>query len=148
LNLIFAYVINIRLFAHFLIRRIADFHFSFNIRIKPRFITVAYCNCKFVEVIDIDKTISDHKATQLYLRIPDVIHKSYQRLVWIYKKGDVVKFNNLISQFDWYKLLSNCKIYNCIISLRTCFFSCNKSTFRSPVTTTCWVKLNDYSIEC
>jgi hypothetical protein len=26
--------------------------------------------------------------------------------------------------------------------------SCNKSTFRSPVTTTCWVKLNDCSIEC
>jgi hypothetical protein len=96
------------------------------------------CDCRFVEVIDIDKTISDHKATKLYLKIPDVIHKSYQRLVWIYKKGDFVKFNNPISQFDWYKLLSN----------RTCFFSCNKSTFRSPVTTTCWVKLNDCSIEC
>jgi hypothetical protein len=54
------------------------------------------------------KTISDHKATKLYLKIPDVIHKSYQRLIWIYKKGDFVKFNNLISQFDWYKLLSNC----------------------------------------
>ena len=66
------------------------------------------CDCRFVEVIDIDKTISDHKATKLYLKIPDVIHKSYQRLVWIYKKGDFVKFNNLISQFDWYMLLSNC----------------------------------------
>lgn len=66
------------------------------------------CDCRFVEVIDIDKTISDHKATKLYLKIPDVIHKSYQRLVWIYKKGDFVKLNNLISQFDWYKLLSNC----------------------------------------
>ena len=66
------------------------------------------CDCRFVDVIDIDKTISDHKATKLYLKIPDVIHKSYQRLVWIYKKGDFVKFNNLISQFDWYKLLSNC----------------------------------------
>jgi hypothetical protein len=63
------------------------------------------CDCRFVEVIDTDKTISDHKATKLYLKIPDVIHKSYQRLVWIYKKGDFVKFNNLISQFDWYKLL-------------------------------------------
>jgi hypothetical protein len=39
-------------------------------------------------------------------------------------------------------------VYKCIISLRTCFFSCNKSTLRSPVTTTCWVKLNDCSIEC
>jgi hypothetical protein len=29
------------------------------------------CNCRFVEIIDIDKTISDHKATQLYLIIPD-----------------------------------------------------------------------------
>jgi hypothetical protein len=96
-----------------------------------------------------------------------VIHKSYQRLVWIYKKGDFVKFNNLIAQFDWYKLLSNCtvsipeimsilvgsltkfvKLYNCIISLRARFFSCNKSTFRSLVTNTCWVKLNDCSIEC
>jgi hypothetical protein len=64
--------------------------------------------CRFVEVIDTDKTINDHKATQLYLKIPDMIHKSYQRLVWIYKKGDFVKLNNLISQFDWYKLLSNC----------------------------------------
>jgi hypothetical protein len=45
LNLIFAYVINIRLFAHFFMKRIANFHFSFNTRIKPRFITVAYCNC-------------------------------------------------------------------------------------------------------
>jgi hypothetical protein len=40
------------------------------------------------------------------------------------------------------------KLYNCIIPLRTWSFSCNKSTFRSPVTTTCWVKLNDCSIEC
>jgi hypothetical protein len=39
------------------------------------------CDCRFVEVIDIDKTISDHKATKLYLKIPDVIHKSYQRLL-------------------------------------------------------------------
>jgi hypothetical protein len=38
------------------------------------------------------------------------------------------------------------KLYNCIISLRTWFFSFNKSTFRSPVTTTCWVKLNDCTI--
>jgi hypothetical protein len=57
-------------------------------------------------------------ATKLYLKIPDVIHKSYQRLVWIYKKGDFVKLNNLISQFDWYKLLSNCtqnfELYICI----------------------------------
>jgi hypothetical protein len=45
LNLIFAYVINIRLFAHFFMKRIANFHFSFNTRIKPQFITVAYCNC-------------------------------------------------------------------------------------------------------
>jgi hypothetical protein len=30
------------------------------------------CDCRFVEVIDIDKTISDHKATKLYLKIPDV----------------------------------------------------------------------------
>ena len=64
------------------------------------------CDCKFVEVIDIYKTISDHKTTKLYLNIPDVIYKSYQRLVWIYNKGDFVKFNNLICQFDWYKLLS------------------------------------------
>jgi hypothetical protein len=33
------------------------------------------CDCRFVEVIDIDTTISDHKATKLYLKIPDVIHK-------------------------------------------------------------------------
>jgi hypothetical protein len=137
LNLIFAYVINIRLFAHFFMKRIANFHFSFNTRIKPRFITSRIvitlldpvlvsddCDCRFVEVIDIDKTISDHKATKLYLKIPDVIHKSYQRLT---------KF---------------VKLYNCIISLKTWFFSCIKSTFRSPVTTTCWVKLNDCSIEC
>jgi hypothetical protein len=39
------------------------------------------CDCRFVEVIDIDKTISDQKATKLYLKILDVIHKSYQRLV-------------------------------------------------------------------
>jgi hypothetical protein len=26
------------------------------------------CDCRFVEVIDIDKTISDHKATKVYLR--------------------------------------------------------------------------------
>ena len=28
------------------------------------------CDCRFVEVIDIDKTISDHKATKLYLKNP------------------------------------------------------------------------------
>jgi hypothetical protein len=56
---------------------------------------------------------------------------SYQRLVWIYKKGDFAKFNNLISQFDWYKLLSNCT-----------------QNINTSVTTTCWVKLNDCSREC
>ena len=46
LNIIFAYVINIRLFTHLFMKwkRIAKFHFPFNTRIKPRFITVAYCN--------------------------------------------------------------------------------------------------------
>jgi hypothetical protein len=44
---------------------------------------------------------ANHKATKLYLKIPDVIHKSYQRLVWIYKKGDFVKFTkcNLLNSF-------------------------------------------------
>jgi hypothetical protein len=41
------------------------------------------CDCRFVEVIDIDKTISDHKATKLYLKIPDVIHKSNYKYIAI-----------------------------------------------------------------
>jgi hypothetical protein len=67
------------------------------------------CSSAETQVCHRSYTIAaNHKATKLYLKIPDVIHKSYQRLVWIYKKGDFVKFTNLISQFDWYKLLSNC----------------------------------------
>jgi hypothetical protein len=69
LNPIFAYVINIRLFAHFFMKRIANFHFSFNTPV----LVSDDCDCRFVEVIDIDKTISDHKATKVYLKIPESI---------------------------------------------------------------------------
>ena len=55
------------------------------------------CDCMFVVVIDIE---SDHQATQLYLKILDVIHESYQRLIWIFKECDFAKFDNLISEFD------------------------------------------------
>ena len=59
------------------------------------------CDCGFAEVIDIENSISDHQATKVYVTISDVIHKTYQRLVWYYKDADFLKFNNLISSFDW-----------------------------------------------
>lgn len=60
-------------------------------------------------VIDIDREHSDHNACVCDLAITNSLSGSYKREIWIYKKGDYVKFNELISAYDWDSSLLNCE---------------------------------------
>ena len=59
-------------------------------------------------VIDIDRQISDHNACVSYIYVTLNLNACYKRDVWLYKKGDYAKFNNLIADFDWESVFSNC----------------------------------------
>ena len=49
------------------------------------------------EVIGVDRSISDHNATLINIKIPYSIKRTYMRKVWQYKHADLLKFNNEIS---------------------------------------------------
>ena len=60
------------------------------------------------EVITIDRSISDHNATLIHIKLPYMIKKTFLRKVWLYKHADYVKLNNEISEFQWEQFLTEC----------------------------------------
>ena len=59
------------------------------------------------EVIGVDRSISDHNATIINIKIPYSIKKIYMRKVWQYNV-DLLKLNNEISEFQWESYLKEC----------------------------------------
>jgi ATP-dependent helicase/DNAse subunit B len=60
------------------------------------------------EVIGVDRSISDHDATLINIKISYSIKKTYMRKVWQYKHADLLKLNNEISEFQWEPYLKEC----------------------------------------
>jgi hypothetical protein len=60
------------------------------------------------EVIGVGRSISDHNATMINIKIPYSIKKTYMRKVWQYKHADLLKLNNETSGFQWETYLKEC----------------------------------------
>lgn len=55
--------------------------------------------------IDIESSVSDHKATYIFVKTSVNYNKAYTRNIWLYKHADFDKLNTLISDSDWHKLI-------------------------------------------
>jgi hypothetical protein len=53
------------------------------------------------EVIGVGRSISDHNATMINIKIPYSIKKTYMRKVWQYKHADLLKLNNEMKHQDF-----------------------------------------------
>lgn len=53
--------------------------------------------------IDIESSVSDHKATYIFVKTNIYYNKAYTRNIWFYKHAD--KLKTLISDSDWHKLV-------------------------------------------
>ena len=60
-------------------------------------------------VIDVPHDISDHKATFIVIPFADISTSVATRKIWFYKRGDYIKMNNLIQEFNW-NVLTTCSI--------------------------------------
>ena len=60
------------------------------------------------EVIDIDRSISDHNGTLINIKVTNMNKSSFTRKVWLYKQADYIKLNEEISQFQWEPFLGEC----------------------------------------
>ena len=55
----------------------------------------------------ISHTLSDHKATFIYIHNNSESNVSYQRKVWDYKKANFEQLNSLIREWDWDKTITD-----------------------------------------
>ncbi|PJE78200.1 hypothetical protein CI610_02867 [invertebrate metagenome] len=58
--------------------------------------------------VAIDRNISDHDGCMTSIKVPGIISPSYIRKVWIYRRADFYRFNNLLSEYNWENMISNC----------------------------------------
>lgn len=58
-------------------------------------------------VINTDNTLSDHKATYIFLKTGIIKSKCYIRKVWDYKNADITRLNTIIENTDWDSIISN-----------------------------------------
>ena len=80
---------------------------SRNILLDPKRLSEA-CKCTQASVINTDASLSDHAACTANIEISLNFSKCYKRDVWIYKRADFDRFNELISNTNWAVLLSTC----------------------------------------
>ena len=85
-------------------------HFSSTL-LDPILITDT-CSVSSSYVVDVDRSFSDHNAVVCHLNVPMKLCTSFKRTVWIYKRGDFNKFNNMILNFDWESYFINCSDVN------------------------------------
>lgn len=52
-------------------------------------------------VLNIDSSVSDHKAIYISFSIDIELNRAYERNIWVYKDADFEKLNSLISNCDW-----------------------------------------------
>jgi hypothetical protein len=59
--------------------------------------------CLHRDVLPVPSNISDHKATNIFLKSPLRCHKAIKRKVWLYNKADFnsLNTNNCISKTKW-----------------------------------------------
>ena len=57
--------------------------------------------------LDIDKNISDHRATYISVVLKYEIKRAYQRKVWLYKQADFQKLNQLLLEYDWDSIITD-----------------------------------------
>ena len=56
--------------------------------------------------IQMNNQISDHKTTDVPLKIHTTLSHSYLRKVWNYQNGDYAKLNTSIEQYDWDSIIN------------------------------------------
>lgn len=66
-------------------------------------------SCIDSSVINIDRTVSDHEGCIVCVKLPCSFKSAYNRKVWLYKRADFERFNDLISQYDWEGTFLNCE---------------------------------------
>ena len=54
-----------------------------------------------------------HCPTVLYLKHRKILNKTIRRHIWLYDKGDYVKYRNILNSTDWDSILSNADIHLC-----------------------------------
>ena len=60
------------------------------------------------EFVDIDRSISDHNATLVHIKIPVKNSTTFMRKVLLYQHADYIKLNNEISEFQWETYQTEC----------------------------------------
>ena len=68
-------------------------------------ILVKECSVVNSEVIDVDRTISDHNGVLVNIDVKINFKNSYNREIWDYKRGDFGKLNHSIGNFNWNEFL-------------------------------------------
>lgn len=58
-------------------------------------------------VINTDNTLSDHKATYIFLKTGIIKSKCYIRKICDYKNADITRLNTIIENTDWDSIISN-----------------------------------------
>ena len=65
------------------------------------------CSIGNSEIIDIDRSISDHNATLVEIQINSKFKTVFKRNIWLYRQGNYDIFNNYIASLDWNEFLFN-----------------------------------------
>ncbi|PJE78524.1 hypothetical protein CI610_02532 [invertebrate metagenome] len=64
-------------------------------------------NVIFSDVIDIERTISDHDAVFAIINIPVKIKHYFKRKVWLYDQTDINKLKGMINSIPWFDTFTN-----------------------------------------
>ena len=58
-------------------------------------------------ILNVDQTISDHRATYVYIHYNANVNSAYKRKIWNYKGADFKLLNKLIHECDWEHIIEN-----------------------------------------
>ena len=70
-------------------------------------ILVRECSVGFSSVIDIDRDISDHNATEVEIIVNSRNSTTFKREIWSYSKANFLSFNNEMLEKNWVEILGN-----------------------------------------
>lgn len=91
-------------------------------------------------VIDIDRDISDHNATEIEINVNCKCINHIKREVWLYDQGDFESFNTEIEQVDWDSLFNNGNIDSCCKSFTDKYLEIARKHIPNKLVT---VRMND-----
>ena len=75
-----------------------------------------YCDTLHSAVMDILGSISDHKATFIYIPFTSICSLAYKRKVWFYKRANFENLNEIISTQDW-NFINSLSVHEDVIHL-------------------------------